>query len=277
LAPASSGATAATICCDVAGFALVQATPDQIPALRLKPGPADGPSYPAAFLKHADVQTVIGLGAVLHAIRDHGLTDTCFTDWGILGAPRFLGRAALAAGIQRYQLEGPWGISPHLIPHHSLHSPSGTVSQALAIHGPNFGVSGGLHAADETLLVASTLLACDGVPGVWLVLTGHNPEPIPENHAANTVASPDGTTEAPVCRALALGLVAARPGSRDLKLFISPGPLPRAEGGDLDEAWSPFYFEALAEELGRPAPSGRWRLHCGGWVELKSTGAGAEN
>jgi hypothetical protein len=266
--PGVPGVAGGTVCCDLAGHAAFQATPEMLPAVRLKPGPLTGEPFPPSFLKHADEQTVVGLAAVLRAIHAHGLDASCFTDWGILGAPRFLGRNALAVALQRYQLEGAWGISPHLIPHRSLHSVSGSVSQALAIHGPNFGVSGGLHAADEALLVAATLLAGDRVPGVWVVLTGYDPEPIPEQ--------PDGAggsrpATPSVCRALALALVMARPGSRQLKLHIGPAA-DEAEG----EA-QPFFFESLLEALGTSAPAGSWRLHCGGWVELKRSGAGAEN
>jgi hypothetical protein len=244
-----------------------------ISTLRLKPGPDGGRSFPASFLKHADEQTVVGLSAVLHAIHEHGLGDLDLTDWAILGAPRFLGRNALAVALQRYRLEGAWGISPHLIPHRSLHSLSGTVSQALEVHGPNFGVSGGLNAADEALLVAATLLAGDGIPGVWTVLSGYDPEPIPEN---TTATPPAQSTQSapPVCRAVALALVPARPASPLLKLQIAAGPMAAREDETAEGDLPPFYFESLLEELGRPAPCGGWRLHCGGCVEL---GGGAEN
>jgi hypothetical protein len=269
-------ATGATVCCDLAGFASLQVTSDMIPALRVKPGPDVGASYPVSLLKHADEQTVVGFGAVLHAIRDHGLIGTVFTDWGVLAAPRFLGRSALAVALQRYRLEGAWGISPHLIPHRSLHSISGTVSHALTIHGPNFGVSGGLNAADEGLLVAATLLAGNDLPGVWLVLTGYNPEPIPEGPEGPAPAAAP-TAAVPVCRALALALVAARPGSQQFKLHISPGSMVSGAEDEVDAAAPLFYFESLLDELEKPAPGGGWRLHCGGGVELKRSGADAEN
>ena len=66
-----------------------------------------------------------------------------------------MGRAAVAAGLQRYQNEGAWGASPHLPPHRSLHSPSGTISQLFKIHGPNYGVCGGPGCATEILAAAA--------------------------------------------------------------------------------------------------------------------------
>jgi hypothetical protein len=250
-----------------------------MPALRQQPGPPHGEPLSPSLLKHLDEQTLVAVGAVFHAIKDHGLGDTCFTDWGILAAPRFLGRANLAVALHRFHLEGAWGISPHLIPHHSLHSISGTVSQVLKVHGPNFGVGGGPHAADEGFLTAAALLAGDRVPGVWLILTGHDPELVPENPAtplANGNGKPVGL---PACGAVALALVPARPGSQRLKLHIGSGPaVEHLEGPAESGSGKPlFYLEALLEALLSAMPHGTWQLHCGGWVELKRHRAGAEN
>jgi hypothetical protein len=167
-----------TVSCAVAAFGTMRVPTDALPNLRQTLKLPGGQLLPTAFLKHTDEQTVVGLAAVFEAIVDSGLADTSFTQWGVLAAPRFLGRACLAQALHRFQLEGAWGVSPHLIPHRSLHSLSGTISQALGIHGPNFGVGGGVQAAGECLLAAAALL-CDGqAPGVWVVLTGLDPEPI---------------------------------------------------------------------------------------------------
>jgi hypothetical protein len=268
-----------TVCCDVAGFGVLRVSPEKIPVLRKQPGPPHGEPLSASLLKHLDEQTLVGLGAVLHAIKDHGLAETVFTDWGILAAPRFLGRVSLAVALHRFQLEGAWGISPHLIPHHSLHALSGTISQALKVHGPNFGVGGGPHAADEGFLTTAALLAGDRVPGVWLILTGHEPELVPENPAAPAANGNGKPAVLPSCAAVALALVATRPGSQRLKLHISPGPLPGQEQGlvEQDQGKPFFYLEALLDTLLSATPRGAWQLHCGGGVELKRHGAGAEN
>ena len=202
------------VCCDVLAHGTIQATEEMLPILRQKPGITLGEPLPASFLKHADEQTVAGLAAVLKAIQAHGLAVTRFTAWGVLAAPRFLGRLALRGHLQRFANEGAWGISPHLIPHRSLHSVSGTVSQALKVHGPNLGVGGGPSAAAEVILAAAMWLAGDHLPGVWVVLTGSDSE-----------ANPGFTKKSaadPVCNALALALVAARPGWSGWRLRLVP-------------------------------------------------------
>jgi hypothetical protein len=167
-------------CCDVAAEAVLRVSLESLPQLRRDPSPLHGQPLPACFVKHADEQTVVGLYAVYQAIQQGGLQDTDFRDWGVLAAPRFLGRATMAAALQRFAAEGAWGVSPHLIPHRSLHSISGTVSQALKIHGPNFGVGGGREGAVEALLAATALLECRRLPGVWIVLTCLDPELPPD-------------------------------------------------------------------------------------------------
>jgi hypothetical protein len=162
--------------CDVAAHAIVRADLESLPELRRNPGPAPGEPLPPCFLKHADEQTVVGLCAVYRAIHEAGLSATCFRDWGIVAAPRFLGRSTMAAAVQRFAVEGAWGVSPHLIPHRSLHSVSGTISQALKIHGPNFGVG----ESAEILLAATALLHGKRLPGVWVVLTCLEPELPPD-------------------------------------------------------------------------------------------------
>src|SRR5262249_5568186 len=154
---AAPGGTA--VACDVLAYGTAQATPETLPALRQAPGPVVGPALPASFLKHADEQTVVGLTAVFRAIHQHQLAATPFADWGARAAPRFLGRVTMASALQKFASEGAWGISPHLIPHRSLHSVSGTVSQALRIHGPNLGVGGGPGAAAEVMLAAAAMVA----------------------------------------------------------------------------------------------------------------------
>src|SRR5262249_46135975 len=141
--PTETPPAGSAVCCDVVAFGSAQLTPEQLPALRQRPGPGVGQSLPANFLKHADEQTVAALAAVLQAVEEPGLAGTCFTDWGVVAAPCFLGRATLVLALQRYAAEGAWGLSPHFIPHRSQHAVAGTISQALKIHGPNFGAGGG--------------------------------------------------------------------------------------------------------------------------------------
>jgi hypothetical protein len=222
---------------------------------------------PSSFLKHADEQTVAGLAALGEAIRGHGLQDTDFSRWGVIAAPRFLGRAALAVALNRFAAEGAWGISPHLIPHRSLHALSGTVSQALKIHGPNYGVGGGADGAAEALLVASALLADREIPGVWVVLTGFDPELEPADPADNGAAPP--VTD---CIAVALALVHAGASADARVLTVGANGV-----GERDtSAWPLFCLEDLAAVVAEGGGEAAWQLRCGGWAAWEFSGAAAE-
>jgi hypothetical protein len=199
----------------VAADAVVRVSLESLPELRRDPGATHKEPLPACFLKHADEQTVAGLCAVYQAIRKGGLHDTDFRDWGVLAAPRFLGRATMAAALQRFAAEGAWGVSPHLIPHRSLHSISGTISQALKIHGPNFGVGGGREGTVEVLLAALALLDGKHLPGVWVVLTCLDPELPPDENGR----LPTGTQ----AMGLALALTPIRTSASRLRMQIIRG------------------------------------------------------
>jgi hypothetical protein len=189
--------------CVLAGWSAASVPVESVPLLRKQPGPLLGKPLPVNFCKHADEQTVVGLSAVFAAIRDHRLAPEgevgIFRDWGIVGAPRFLGRAAMATDLPRFLAAGAWEVSPHMIPHRSLHATSGTISQALKINGPNFGAGGGPGCVAEALLAGVALLHDLRLPGVWVLFTRLDPE-LPE----------DGKTGKPVpgtiCHALALAL-----------------------------------------------------------------------
>jgi hypothetical protein len=238
------------------------------------------------FLKHADEQTVASLTAVHQAIADHGLTGP-FQDWGVIAAPRFLGRAAMAATLQRFAREGAWGISPHLIPHRSLHSIAGAISLALQVHGPNFGVGGGPDSAAQALIVAGTLLAKDNLPGLWVVLTAYHPEHVAEDPDRS---SPD-LAGPPVCYTVALALrrletfcdghVTSESVRRPRYLLhVSPASEPD-EGQDPStaaEEGRPFTLKDFLTFLSLERPGRcRWRLPNNGWVGLESFEGRTEN
>ncbi|MHB1558911.1 MAG: hypothetical protein ACYC61_15775 [Isosphaeraceae bacterium] len=251
----------------VAGMALYRARPAEIPALRRRPGPVpEGWSRtPVSLLRYADEQTVAGTAAVFQAIAAMGASPDAFEGWGIVAASRYLGRANLAAALRSFGVEGVWGTSPHLIPHFALHSPSGTISLALGLRGPNLGVGGGLHAATEGFLAALTWLSAGVVPGVWLVLSGWSPELVPSRPGDATDARGEGDAEIE-CQALALALrpAGAREDGRDgLSVRL------RVDGSDV-RAPAPVDLVRLADELvGRTGrlprtiatdPSGRVRV-----------------
>ncbi len=172
--------------------------------LRRQPGPGFDAPLPVGALKQADEQTVTAVAAVAQAAHRYGLDFASFHAWAVLAAPHFMGRSAVAAGLQRYRNEGAWGASPHLPPHRSLHSPSGAISQVFKIHGPNYGVCGGPGCAAEILAAAAAMIDARRVPGVWAVLTALDPD-LPPDRAG---ALAPGT----VCAALALALTPPRTG-----------------------------------------------------------------
>jgi hypothetical protein len=220
--------------------------PEEKAALRRRPGPVpEGWSRtPPSLLRYADEQTVAGTAAVFGAMDALSRPPADFERWGVVAASRFLGRANLSAALRAFVAEGVWGTSPHLIPHFALHSPSGTISLALGLHGPNLGVGGGLRAAAEGFLAALTWLAAGVAPGVWLVLSGWSPELVPDPSGASPAAGE--------CQALALALVgtgAVGAAGPAIRLELGPESVP---------APAPVDLAALAQDLAVPdCPSPR--------------------
>ena len=203
------------VCCELAAFASVRLPYEALPDVRRNPESVLGFALQPSTFKHLDEQTVVGLTAVCRACRDHGLDATSFRAWGVLAAPHFLGQTTTVTSLQRFKAEGAWGVSPHVIPHHSLHSISGSVSQVLKIRGPNLGVGGGHGGTGEALLAAAAWLGRRRVPGVWVVTTIlDTPGPIDDEGRP-----PPGTA----CVGLALALLPARAGSAGLRLRLMPG------------------------------------------------------
>jgi len=266
------------VSCAVTAFGAMRASADALPTLRQTLKLPGGQVLPASFLKHSDEQTIVGLAAVFQAITNFNLVGASLTEWGVLAAPRFLGRICLAGALQRFVLEGAWGVSPHLIPHRSLHSLSGTVSQALGIHGPNFGVGGGAQSAGECMLAAAALLCDEQAPGVWVVLTGLDPEPI--------LDPPSGPLPLPGPRpgevgyvAVALALTTCPPAWSGPCLKIEsvkgqPGMNGKPHNGvhsnGLASPLPFFHLESLLEVLANARPHAvAWRFDCGGGMTFE--------
>jgi hypothetical protein len=212
-----AGSGRSTFACSVAAYGVVEAALGELPALRDQPGSSSARPIPPRFLRYADEQTVVGLAAVLRAIDAHPLRDACFDEWGVLAAPRFLGRVVGAATFTKFIQNPQAAVSPHIIPQHSLHSVAGAISIALGMHGPNFGVGGGPEALAEGLTAGLTFLEYGSVPGLWLVLTQWTPEPAP--NPAGLIA------DDLVCRGVAMALV--RGADHGCVLRLSDGPIPR--------------------------------------------------
>jgi hypothetical protein len=246
--------------CQIAAYATLRASSATIASLRRSLGGSRGPALSASMLRHADDQTILALSLVLRAIDQAGWQGRSFANWGIVAAPNFFGRAALADVLTRYAREGPWGVSPQVIPNQSLHAVSGSISQVLKMYGPNFGVGGGSEAVLDAFMVAATFLSDDRLPGLWLTLTGHEEEYIPSER--------DGDA-APICAGVALALQHDDGDGEAPQLRVSPA--------SLGEDWPHFRLPELIAELSDPEPVlRRWRLGEVGWIELEtSTGRGA--
>jgi len=262
---ASTSVVETALSCDLRAHHSIQATLDTIVNLRRRPGPGPGERLPHNFLKHADEQTVVGLAAVLEAIHHSGLSETDFTNWGIVAAPSFLGRATLVGALQRFEAEGAWGISPHFIPHRSQHAVSGTISQVLKVHGPNFGTGGAPGSGAEALLAGAVLLEGNRLPGVWVVMSDWEPELIPDETGRPAPADA-------ICHATVLALVPTRPGWQGPRLRITlPG---RGESPEFDASKSLKSIAGLGALLQifshEIIPlTVTWQFEGGGCVELR--------
>lgn len=269
---AATASVSAGVVCDVAAACALEADAAQLLALRQGIEPACGEPLPASSLKHLDEQTLVALAAVYGAIRAQDLRVD-FQRWAVVAAPRFLGRAALIVSLQRYAVEGAWGMSPHFIPHRTLHSVSGTVSMALGIHGPNFGIDGGPAGSSQAVLAAATLLSTGTLPGVWLLLSGWEREPLVP------LAALVGKHEAfPKCRAVALALVPRGCAANGLQARVLPGTLYRAGSNGTTSRTPLFGLDELAAAVAAPPAPGAhvaWRLCCGGKMELANAADGA--
>ena len=197
-----------TFSCGLAFHAVLRVGAGRLDSFRKSPACGKSTPLTAGFLKHVDAQTILGMAALDQAIRDSDLPADSpmrnLSRWGVIGAPRFLGRAGLTPVIANFHIEGAWGVSPHHVPHRSLHSFSGTVSQAFGMHGPNFGAGGGPGCESEGLLAAASTLAGSDLPGLWVLITRVEPELPPVNGCH---IDPASTIEA-----VALGLVPAAEG-----------------------------------------------------------------
>jgi hypothetical protein len=248
------------VTCDVVAHARLRVPWSGVAELRRQPLPLPAGEPPASLLKHAEEQTVVALAALAHAIRNHGLEATDFSDWAVLAAPRYPGRAALVPALARFRVEGAWGMSPHVIPHRSLHSLSGTVSHVLKTHGPNFGVAGSPGSCAELFLNAGALLASGQAPAVWVFPTRIEPE---------CELDANGNHLAPVhVEAAALALVACG-------RTTSPGLTLTLTGADSDggSGAAPFTLPDVLDLLDEAVGGGSAvrALPDGGRIELRRT------
>jgi hypothetical protein len=240
-------------------WATVRATPAEIAQWRKQPNPQPPSPLTASQLKNAEEQTIAALWAVSEAIGGLEAGSVDFSQWGAIAAPTYCGRSANAVSLERYRVEGAWGISPHMIPQHSLHAVSGSVSQVLKMHGPNFGVGNGVGSASDGWISVATLLSEKLFPGIWLLLTGHIGEFVPTGHGQ--------PGQHPPVEAVALALMPGSTTRSGLQVRIGAEEAPSAFLDSMPE----FSTGALVDELRRTdtPPAAMWRLPALGWVEVE--------
>lgn len=213
---------------------------------------------PPSLVKHADHQSVVAIAAVLRAVESHGWHDRSFAEWTVIAAPRFLGRVSVTGAAERFKRIGVPGMSPLIIPTLSLHAVSASVSLVLESRGFNFGVGGGPGHLVEGLLASLGTSDSPSPGGVWLVITGFDPEPIPD------VLGRESTIPT-AAYGVALGLTPAEASTARHTLRIVPTSA-------VSEAPSPDLV-ALADFLAAPLNSATTRkwfcpIPGGGAIEL---------
>ena len=226
------------------------------------------PNYPGVelsghFLKHADEQTIVALQAIQKATKRHGIDPRNLARWGIIAAPRYIGRLTGANVLYKFPRGGTSAVAPHIVAQCSLHSVSGAASIALGMHGPNLGLGGGQWAIGDGLTAALTLFETSQVPGVWLLLTEFDSEPVPDDQGR--------PLNDPTCHAVALALVPGASG--DSQLTLRPGSHRRSLRADYPEPTVAEIAACIdAAERGLPARWACW-LPWGGRVELRLAAA----
>jgi hypothetical protein len=238
----------------LAGWATARASAAELAALRKDAAFPVETALSPGFLKNSDDQTVLSLAAVCRAIASMKSPATAYGAWGLVAAANLFGRAGTFHALLDFHKDGPWGITPHMIPHHSLHAVSGTISQALQIHGPNFGIGGGAKAVAEAFLVAATMLSENDQPGLWMVLSGHDPECIP------SAKYQEGQAPIPcLSAALALQPPTSNTFTRCIRVDISADEPPNHADLSLTD---------LLAVLEADVSFSRWKLPGCGWVEF---------
>jgi hypothetical protein len=217
-----------------------------------------GVELPGHFFKHADEQTIVALRAVEQAAEHYRLDTRELKNWGLIAAPRYIGRLTGTNVLYKFPRGGTTSVSPHIVAQCSLHSVAGAASIALGMHGPNVGIGGGRFAIVDGLTAALTLFETARVPGVWLLLSEFDAEPLPDEEGR--------PLNDPTCHAVALAIVPGASGASQLTL--RPGIHAKSLGHDCPEpAVNEMAACIDAAQRGVPARWTAW-LPWGGRVEM---------
>jgi hypothetical protein len=148
----------------------------ELAAIRKTPPACFSARLAPQLLKHSEEQTLASLVAVYQAMADFELTDQDYSQWAVVSSSRYMARSAFAAVIDKYRVDGPWGVSVQVIPHRTPHAVAGTISLALQAHGPCIGMNGGQGGDNSALISLPCLLRNSERPGAWMVFSGWSPE-----------------------------------------------------------------------------------------------------
>jgi hypothetical protein len=159
---------------DLGAAAGVQASPAEIAGWRSTLAGSFPGRVSAGVLKQVDDQGIAALQAIKLALAPNADVAA----WGLVAASRAIGRQKIVDSLTKFLEQGAWSMSPHIIPHCSLHSVSGLLSQALGLHGPNIGAGGWACNEGEAIWAGLSMLLGDQLPGVWIVFTGWASEQI---------------------------------------------------------------------------------------------------
>ncbi len=164
-----------TLECAVTAYAASGFSFAEVNALRKQSATLPG-NFGFSVLKHAEEQTMAGLGTLRDALVTFESRPADFGDWGVVCSSRYLGRSAFVESLGKFAAEGPWNVSVQVVPHRSLHSPASMLGLALGCHGPCVGVGGGLDGETDAWITAMTLLDQQPMPGIWLCFLGWDPD-----------------------------------------------------------------------------------------------------
>ncbi len=225
------------------------------------------PDTPGHFFKYADEQTVVAAQAINQLIAAEEIEVSECREWGVIVAPRFIGRLAGAGIRDRFCQRGDQAVSPHTLPQHSLHSPSGALSILLGTRGPNAGMGGGPNSFTEGLLGALTMFDFGATPGVWFVATDWSPEPLPDEKGSCTTPA--------VCHAFCMLLRPASAATTLGHLTLRTQKTGSSIEKPVAEVRASQLIHALDIASQRDMPLGfEWQLPWGGRIEMRLETAG---
>lgn len=248
---AASSGSDTSIVCQLAGSSWYSVPFAEIAQLRGEVTRQFPQSLSGGLLKQVDDQSLVALLALKQAVLNAGLQPEDCQTWGLIAAPRTLGRKRVAESLVKFHEQGAWSVSPHVIPHCSLHSLPGLLSQVLRLNGPNFGVGGMRGSECEAFWAALALLEGDSLPGVWIVMTGWDRDTISQQETS--------------CQAAVLGL-----------RRVSESSLPRLRllvSNDSDDQ-ERLTLESVGEAI-RNGTDGCWNIG-GGLLTLSHAGSNVE-